>query len=201
MKLVGEQFFNGLAYTFIKQTPSSSPNIGECGEGFADFIAGFPPAQSLPYLADVCRLCWCYHLAYQAPTHLPFDVQSFAKIPDDQKDHLIFQLPPSALLLRSDYPIKAMWTLCQSNQSTQTISLDDGGVNLLIWRQEEHINIHHLSEEEWLLASQLDQQVTLGQLQQIPALQTINTAELLPVFLKKGWLTGWSSEHHQDNKR
>ena len=72
-KLVGEDFFNGLAYTYIQQTPSQSPDLGDYGEGFADFVGEFPPAQQLPYLADICRLCWAYHLAYQADAEAQFD--------------------------------------------------------------------------------------------------------------------------------
>jgi len=41
--------------------------LAEYGDGFADFLAGFAPAQSLPYLADVARLEWAINAAYHAP--------------------------------------------------------------------------------------------------------------------------------------
>jgi len=62
-RLVDERFFDYAARSFIRAHPPRQPRLAEYGDGFADFIGGFAPAQSLPYLADVARLEWAINVA------------------------------------------------------------------------------------------------------------------------------------------
>ena len=55
-QLVGEEFANAMARVFAGDNLPTSPVLLEYGAGYGDFIAGFEPAQSLPYLADIARL-------------------------------------------------------------------------------------------------------------------------------------------------
>ena len=43
-RLVGEQFFDATAVSYIHRFPSLSPDIGDYGADFADFLAHFTPA-------------------------------------------------------------------------------------------------------------------------------------------------------------
>jgi hypothetical protein len=54
--LTGEAFFDQAALAFIDSHPPSSPWLTPYGSAFADFLRAYPPASSLPYLADVARL-------------------------------------------------------------------------------------------------------------------------------------------------
>lgn len=54
--LVGEAFFRAMARDFIYQAPPRSPQLVFYGAEFPAFITSYPPAVSLPYLADVARL-------------------------------------------------------------------------------------------------------------------------------------------------
>lgn len=54
--LVGDAFFRAMARGRVLADPPRSPVLIEYVEGFADFIAGFEPAASVPYLADVARI-------------------------------------------------------------------------------------------------------------------------------------------------
>ena len=56
LQLVGDEFFRAMAGIFVQAYPPASPLISEYGSTFADFIQGFEPAASVPYLADVARL-------------------------------------------------------------------------------------------------------------------------------------------------
>lgn len=55
-QLVGVAFFRAMAGVFARQAPPRSRILAHYGEGFAEFIEGFEPARSVPYLADVARL-------------------------------------------------------------------------------------------------------------------------------------------------
>ena len=54
--MVGDDFFAGMARPFIAGSPPAGPVLSEYGTGFADFVARWPAAVGLPYLADVARL-------------------------------------------------------------------------------------------------------------------------------------------------
>ncbi|MDX5409116.1 MAG: DNA-binding domain-containing protein [Thauera sp.] len=54
--LVGGEFFRAMAQVFVTTRPPRSCLLAFYGEGFADFVAAFPPAAELPWLADVARL-------------------------------------------------------------------------------------------------------------------------------------------------
>ena len=54
--LVGEEFFRAMAQIHVRAHRPRSPLMFEYGDELPDFIAGFPPAADVPYLADVARL-------------------------------------------------------------------------------------------------------------------------------------------------
>ena len=102
-KLVGEEFFDGMAGIYTRKTPSKSPDLADYGESFADFIAEFDPAASLPYLPDVARLEWHWHRAFNAADETGIDIKSLGDVDDEVMDQIIFKLPVSASLLRSAF--------------------------------------------------------------------------------------------------
>jgi uncharacterized protein (UPF0276 family) len=66
-RLVGDDFFDGLAYAYGRAHPASDPDLNRFGAALPDFLDGFDPAAGHPYLADVARLEWCVHEAWYAP--------------------------------------------------------------------------------------------------------------------------------------
>ncbi len=50
-RLVGEEFFAGMARAFIAAHPPRSPLLLFYGDELADFVTAFAPAAELPYLA------------------------------------------------------------------------------------------------------------------------------------------------------
>ena len=55
-ELVGEAFFRAMAREFAYANPPTSPLLAFYGDTLPDYIEHFPPAASVPYLADVARL-------------------------------------------------------------------------------------------------------------------------------------------------
>src|SRR3954470_13628944 len=55
-RIVGEDFFHAMAREYLKGTRPASPILLHFGGSLPDFIAGFEPASSLLYLADVARI-------------------------------------------------------------------------------------------------------------------------------------------------
>jgi hypothetical protein len=132
--LVGEPFFAFAAKAFIRDQPPRAPRLSEYGDGFAGFLAGFAPAQSLPYLPDVARLEWAVNAAYHAPDDRPLDPRRLAAVPQERYPALAFALRASCRLLRSPYPVDSLWKAHQPGGSLEGLDVAAGGCNLLVFR-------------------------------------------------------------------
>lgn len=55
-RLVGEEFFFAMARLYVAENLPSTRGLTHYGDRFPAFLYRFPPARSLPYLADVARL-------------------------------------------------------------------------------------------------------------------------------------------------
>ena len=75
LQLVGDEFFRAMAGVYVQGFPPTSALINEYGGDLADFIQGFAPAASVPYLADVARLERLRVRAYHAADAVALDQQ------------------------------------------------------------------------------------------------------------------------------
>ena len=156
-QLVGKEFFRGLTREFIEQHPSRSGNLHHYGEQMAAFIAAFPPAQKLVYLSDVAALEWAYHCAYFAEDAATLDIGKLSQIPHEQYPDLILHAHPSCHVLRSPYPIAAIWQAHQPGAPSDFhIDLDIGSNMVLVNRKEDVVHVGELAEADadWLLSLQ-----------------------------------------------
>jgi uncharacterized protein len=112
-KIVGSEFFSGLAREYRLRFASQAGDLNEYGEFFADFIDGFAPARDMAYLADVARLEWLVHRAHYAADPAPFDAARLAAVPSQQQPELRPRPHPACHVLRSVYPIARIWQVHQ----------------------------------------------------------------------------------------
>jgi hypothetical protein len=192
-KLTGDNFFNAMAMIYIKKTPSHSKNIGHYGGTFPHFIADFPHTKSLPYLSDVAHLEWAWHKALHAKNTTPFYPETLMELSEEDHAYLVFHLPPSAILITSDYPINDIWQVNQKEYEDEpTVDLDKGGVKLLVWRQNMDMHLDVLQENEWALLSALQQGVPMGELDEaLNEAQVTQLSEMLADCVKRGWIAGY----------
>ncbi len=131
-RLVGTEFFAGLAQAFIRQAPPRSPLLMDYGDGLAEFAADWEPAATLAYLPDVIRLEAARSLAYHAADEKPVEPDAFASLPPDRLPHLTVRLHSSASVVRSVFPVVTIWAMHR----------DDGGVHPIEdWSPEEALII------------------------------------------------------------
>lgn len=108
--LVGEEFFRAMARVFAQANPPRSRLMAFCGDTFADFVAAFPPAAPVPYLADVARLemarVRAYHAADAAPVQ-PEVLQGALGDPE-QLLSLRLHLHPSVQVVESCFAVVSL---------------------------------------------------------------------------------------------
>jgi len=114
-ELVGEPFFRAMARVFATGAPPRSPVLVRWGEDFPAFVAGFPPAAGLPYLADLARLelarVRAYHAA-EADALGAEDLSGYLGNPDHLPGACLI-LHPSLAVLVSDHAIVSLWAAHQ----------------------------------------------------------------------------------------
>jgi hypothetical protein len=147
--LVGEDFFNAMCAVFIRQNPPQSTNMDDYGEEFSEFLAEFPPAQSLLYLPDVATLEWLWQQASNAAECQIIDQSAIANIPQDKYFSLHLRLHSSAQLFCSTFPVSKIWYMNQDGAHVETINLDEETTEyLLIIRHGLRTNISPLTPAE-----------------------------------------------------
>jgi hypothetical protein len=108
-RLVGDEFFRGLARAFIAGNKPSSAVLIHYGAGFADFIESFEPAREIPYLPDVARLENAWVEAYHAAEAKPLGLDDLAAIDPERLGEIIFSFHPAVRLLRLAHPAASIW--------------------------------------------------------------------------------------------
>jgi len=110
-KIVGEEFFTAMARDFVLTHPPTSPVLLHYGADFADFVAGFAPAASLPYLSDIVRLEDAQIRAYHARDIAPIAPDVLMRITSERMSGLYFRFHPAASIVRSSFPIVTIWSM------------------------------------------------------------------------------------------
>ncbi len=163
-RLVGEGFFQYAADGYIRHHPPARGNLHDFGESFAEFLASFEPAGTLAYLPDVARLEWLWHEAFHAPDAPPLALERLAQVPPAEYAALRFTLHPAARLLASPWPILRIWQANQESAAGEIapVSLDEGGVRLLIRRRELEVAIEPLGAGDHALLTAFRDGLTLA---------------------------------------
>ncbi len=128
-QLVGEEFATAMARVFAGDNLPASPVLLEYGAGYGDFIAGFEPAQSLPYLADVARLEWDWLRTYHSADQSPLTIEALASFDEDEFIHLSFVFCPAVHLRQSDHPVVSIWLVHQKDPQEDGAALTEEGTN------------------------------------------------------------------------
>jgi hypothetical protein len=165
-RLTGAPFFHAAIDAFARAQPSQSGDLNIYGDALGEFLATYPPAADLPYLADIARLEWAIDEANRASeaSCAPESVlAALAVAPPDRLPALRLRLEPSCRLVASPFPILRIWQTNQTDYSgDDRIMLDEGGDALLIRRGDRGISLERLAagDHAWLAA--LAMGATLG---------------------------------------
>ncbi|PZU06434.1 MAG: DUF2063 domain-containing protein [Sphingomonas sp.] len=143
-RLVGSEFFTEMARLHAMAEPPVSPLMLDYGAGFPGFIASFEPAAMLPYLTDVARLERAWVEAYHAAEASPLAPYALGNVPPADVPTLRLLLHPSLRIVRSGFPIMAIWHANVDRSFAGAIDLDDGGDDVLVARPEAEVELRRL---------------------------------------------------------
>ncbi len=113
--LTGPEFFRAMARSFVTRRPPRSRRLVDYGDGFADFIATFRPADPVPYLADMARLerlCLAATHAADAAAIAPTTFTALLARPDRLAAARL-RLQPALAILPSRFAVADLWAAHQ----------------------------------------------------------------------------------------
>lgn len=161
-RLVGAGFFETAAQEFIRSHPPASAYLNDYGQEFPAFLAQFPHAAGLAYLADVARLEWAVSRALHAADAAPLDLAVLAALDPAQMAAVRFVPHPAVSALRLASAADAIWraVLEQDEAAMRAIDPAAGPVWLLVERGTPGIQVRRMDRVAWeftrrLLAGEL----------------------------------------------
>lgn len=162
--LVGAEFFEGCARTFILQDPPDQGVLTWYGDGFDVFLKDFEPARSVPYLPDIARLEIALNAAYYAKDDSFLKTEDLSAIQPEQLADTVFSLRDSVHPVSSKFPIDQIRDFCfANNENKQPPDMNNGSVNLLIYRPQLETHIIVLKSDEFLMLQNLKDKKSLGE--------------------------------------
>lgn len=108
-RLVGAAFFRAAAAAFVRAHPPRGPVLLRWGGAFGDWLAAFPPAAGLPWLADVARLEWARADSFHAADAAPLPAAALAALPADGLHGARLRLHPALRIVPSRHPVVSLW--------------------------------------------------------------------------------------------
>ena len=193
LRLVGEEFFRGMARLYLEAEPPRSAVLAEFGGGLAVFIKDFEPATELTYLADVARLEWLQHVAYHAADALPLGPGDLASVVAATVPKLKFTLHPSVGVLASAFPVVAIWETNKRDDAVKPIRLEQGGETALVVRPALEVETRKAppGTDAFLAALATGQTLAEAAATALAANDHFNVQMALATVIEAGAITGY----------
>jgi hypothetical protein len=142
-RLVGEEFFRAMARDFALGKLPASPVLIGYGVEFPEFIAGFEPAASLPYLPDVARLESAYWQAYHAADDVPLAPEAFQALDPQSLAERRFRFIAASFVTASRHPIVSIWQANAADAEVTPVDLSQPE-DALVSRPELSVEVRRL---------------------------------------------------------
>lgn len=189
-QLVGDQFFAAMAGLYWREQPPRSPVLARWGDGFADWLASFAPARSLPYLPDMARLEQARVEAWQAADAGPRSAdewrQHFADASTLPGSRL--KLHPSCRVLRSPFDVHALWAAHQQQGDWPAIDIDRPCAVLVLRDPADDVLVIGLDEPAALFIDAIGAGTPFAQA--LAGAPGVDLAATLALLLRHGAIVG-----------
>ncbi len=145
--LVGEVFFRAMAREFASQHPPSTPLMAFYGARFADFIATFPPAATVVYLADMARLEYAIQISRHSADSRPIAPDKLSHLIEDQQalNYTGLKLATAVQVLSSAFPVVSIWHAHQGSAPFDLSQIQlSQPESVMLSRPELNVELHSI---------------------------------------------------------
>jgi hypothetical protein len=159
--IMGEENFGRVTRNFVAIHPPRSPMMQAYGDTLPNFLEGFAPLRSAPFLADVARVELAFLRAWHAADAPALSPGELAEVPADHVAGLTFVPHPAAWLFASRHPVFDLFAWRNGRP--------DAGADLelaqcvLVTRPELEVEITRLSSSQHGFLASLSDGVAFGE--------------------------------------
>ncbi|MGY5453322.1 HvfC/BufC family peptide modification chaperone [Agarivorans sp. MS3-6] len=165
-QLVGEEYFNFCAKSFILEHGHDQGDLNLFGHGFNLFLQQQDALAQLPYLSDIALLDWqIEQTAGLALSDQYFGVEQLQTIAVEQLGKVVLHLASHQSLVTSEYPIFAIYQMVQQDQ-VKPIDLEQPDHLILSKQANFEVQIEQISPLCYQFLLHCQQQLPLEQLPQ-----------------------------------
>ena len=122
-RLVGKEWFRAAAAVFVRANPPAHPSLVDYGAAFAAFLADFPPAAEMPYLAGVASVDRFWTEAHTARDEAPLAASGIARLDAATLGRAV--LRPHASAKWKWFPDQPIATLWQRNRAPEAAASEE----------------------------------------------------------------------------
>jgi hypothetical protein len=159
-RIVGSQFFDYAAHTFIERHLPSEACLATYGTEFPAFLESFSAVSQLSYLPDVARLEWAISQVVRAAPEVRLPIGVLRDLRGDPAS-VRLRLTPCVQYLASAFRIDQIWIAHQEHGDLGNWHIDSGVANLSIHACES-LRLNILPQGTWEFRSHLAAGDTLG---------------------------------------
>lgn len=193
--LVGEACFNVTAKDYIALVHADNVPLHEYGHRFATFLSCFEPLKTIPYLSDIAKLEWAYHMALHSPYAPLFDASTLAVISEDDYGKLRFRTASSSQILSSTHPVLLIWQYHQDGTIHHTpIQMEVGDYRYYLYKRGWEIFIEPITAGQYRFLEALGNTSTFEAActHCLQAYPEMDIAQLLAQATSKGWISDFT---------
>lgn len=154
--MVGAEDFTTMAHAYIAATPSRHRSIRWYGAGLADFLAGTPPFDGTPAVAEMARFEWALGLAFDGQDAVPIGSEALMALPAEAWETLTFSGVPTLQRLTLAFEVPQAWQRrAEVEPGTLPVNRAPMPVDWVIWRPDEETQYRSLEADEAALLEAL----------------------------------------------
>lgn len=194
-EVLGASYWQQLLATEISSFAAAELDLHAYGDFVRDLLRAAqrcrPELADLPYLADLATLEWSVHVARFAPDDPVFDWNAFATLSNEQQASATLQASAALKLLRSDFPVDAIWHAHQ--QVEDSYSEHETNLEFCVHRLSRFdVSVSRLSHNSANLLREVRTQASLTTLMELDQGQSPQALiDQLYAWIQRGWIVGF----------
>jgi hypothetical protein len=190
--LLGDDFFDKAAHSYINQYPSTYRNMRWVGDQMAAHLQKTLP--QYPIAAEMAQFEWALSLAFDAEDAPVLRLQDLATIPPENWAELRFKFHPAVQLLNPKFNVLLVWQALNTEQAPPKIQQINEPY--VVWRKDLSSHYRSLEVAEYAAIEQMMAGASFADL--CEKLQenasedeaTIQAAQYLANWLNEGLMAG-----------
>ncbi|MCI3133224.1 DNA-binding domain-containing protein [Phenylobacterium aquaticum] len=144
-RVCGADWLAAAGVRHAAEHPPARPSLLDYGQAFPDWLTTFPPADDMPFLADLARLDLAWTRAHLAADASPLGAAAFAALDAEAFAATAADLHPSATVAGFADGLAGLWIALRAATPPEALELNDAPSAVLILRPALEVAIRPLT--------------------------------------------------------